>query len=93
MGLDMYFYKKGYIELDEYRSLKDRELFDYIRIECGVKYDNEEYGKEVPLNKRQVNKILKYMNKHNEYGRYNTLIAEMGYLKENNQTVYMSADW
>lgn len=93
MGLDIWFSKKGFIDLNEYGSTRDRDLFDYITTECGVKYGNEEYGQNIPLTKRQVSKILKYLNKHNEYGRYNTLIAEMGYLKENNQTVYMSADW
>ena len=93
MGLDIYFYKKDYVEIDEYGSSRKRELFDYMTTECGVKYSDEDYGKEIPLTKRQVNKLLRYMNKYNEYGQYNRLISEIGYLKENNQTVYMSADW
>jgi len=30
MGLDMYFYKKGFVQLDEYGRSRNRELFDYI---------------------------------------------------------------
>lgn len=93
MGLDLYFYKKGFVQLDEYGRSRNRELFEYITKECGVKYGDEEYGKEIALNKRQVNKILRYLNKNNNNGQYCQLIADIGYAKENDQTVYISADW
>lgn len=93
MGLDLYFYKKGFVELDIYGGSKNRELFEYITEKCGVIYGDEEYAKEIALNKRQVNKILRYLNKNNDNGEYSQLITDIGYAKENNQTVYISANW
>lgn len=93
MGLDLYFYKKGFVELNVHGNSRDRELFEYMIEKCGVVYGNEEYGKEIALTKTQVNKILKYLNKNNDNGQYNRLIADIGYAKENNETVYISADW
>lgn len=93
MGLDINFYKKGFVEVDYKFRTRDRDLFEYITEKCGVKYGDEEYGKEIALNKRQVNKILRYLNKNNDNGQYCQLIADIGYAKENDQTVYISADW
>lgn len=93
MGLDMNFYKKDYVEIDYNFRTRDRELFDYITTKCGVKYGDDEYSKYIVLNKRQINKIIKYMSKHNENGIYSNAIAEMNTLKEKNEKVYMCADW
>lgn len=56
-------------------------------------YGDEEYGKYVRLNKRQVNKLIRYMSKNNEYSRYSNMIAELNTLKENNKAIYVNADW
>ena len=58
-----------------------------------VQYGDNEYSEYVRLNKRQVNKIIKYMSKHNEYGMYNNTIAQLSTCKENNIAVYFIADW
>lgn len=93
MGLDINFYKKDIVEIDEYFSTRDRELFDYITTKCGVVYGNEQYGKQVKLTKKQVEKIINYMGKHNQYGGYSHMIAELTTLKEEKKEIYMSADW
>ena len=93
MGLDIYFYKKDMVEIDEYFGTRDRELFEHITTECGVKYGGEEYGRYIRLNKRQINKIVRYMGKHNKYGKYSKLISELTTLKEEGKEIYMSADW
>lgn len=93
MGLDINFYKKDIVEIDEYFNTRNRDLFEYITTKCGVVYGNEQYGKNVRLTKRQINKIINYMAKHNEYGNYNKIIASLTTLKEEGKEVYMSADW
>ena len=93
MGLDINFYKKDIVEVDEYFGTRDRELFDYITGKCGVVYGDAQYGKYVKLTKGQVTKIINYMGKHNQHGRYNKLIAELTTLKEEHKEIYMSADW
>lgn len=91
MGLDMNFYKKDFVEIDQNFYTRDRELFEYIK--TFVQYGDNEYSEYVRLNKRQVNKIIKYMSKHNEYGMYNNTIAQLSTCKENNIAVYFIADW
>lgn len=91
MGVDINFYKKDFVELQYNFRTRDRELLEYIT--TFKKYGDEEYAEYVSLNKREINKIIKYMCKNNEYGKYNTMIAELNTSKENGQTVYMCADW
>lgn len=91
MGVDINFYKKDYVELDSYFRTRDRELLEYIR--TFMEYGENEYGECIRLNKRQVNKIIKYMSKNNEYGRYDNLISKLNTCKENNQAVFVCADW
>ena len=91
MGVDINFYKKDFVELQYNFITRDRELLEYIR--TFKKYGDEEYGKHITLNKREINKIIKYMSKNNTYGKYSTMIAELNTSKENGQTVYMCADW
>ena len=93
MGLDMNFYKKDFVELDSYFGTRNKELFNFIIEKCGLVYGNDEYEKYVKLNKTQLNKIIKYMNKNNNHGIYTNTIAEIGFAKENNQDVYICADW
>ena len=93
MGLDINFYKKDLVEIDYSFKTRDRELFNFITAKAGVKYGDDEYSTPVRLTKRQANKIIKYMAKNNEYGRYSNLIAGMTALKEQNKDIYMEADW
>lgn len=91
MGVDINFYKKDYVEVDYNFHTRDRELLEFIR--NFMTYGDEEYGKYVRLNKRQVNKLIRYMSKNNEYSRYSNMIAELNTLKENNKAIYVNADW
>ena len=91
MGLDMNFYKKDFVEVDSSFHTRDKELFNFIT--TFVNYGDNEYSEYIRLNKRQINKIIKYLCKNNTYGRYNSTIAELNTCKENNQDVYICADW
>ena len=91
MGLDMNFYKKDFVEVDHNFHTRDRELFEYIT--NFVCYGDNEYSQYVRLNKRQINKVIKYMSKNNKYGNYNNTIAQLNTCKENNIAIYINADW
>ena len=90
MGLDLNFYKKDYKELS-FKDFRDWDLFDDIRKK--VTYGDEEYGKYIKLNKRQINYVVKCLSKHNKCGEYTNVIGEIMSCKENNEPVYLEADW
>ena len=91
MGVDINFYKKDYVELTDYFHTRDKDLLYFIR--TFKQYGDEEYGKYIRLTKKDINKIIKYMSKKDNYGAYNQMIAELMKAKENNEIVYVCADW
>lgn len=94
MGLDMNFYKKGFVELDYSFVTRDRDLFDFITEECGIKYGDEEYGKYVEIPPDKLDKVISYIAKRNrEFGNCSYLLAELVTCKEQGETVYINADW
>lgn len=93
MGLDIYFEKKDFVDLDLDYGGKDRDLFDYINIKVLTGYREAKYLGRVKLKKSEIRKILKYMYKHNENNVYNKLIFELNKALEDNTDIYFSASW
>lgn len=95
MSLDLNFYKKDYVEIEDWNvngTIKDRRVLEEILSVLGMEKDNVN-GDFIEIPKDKVLEVVAVIGQRNEDGFLNGIIGEMITLYTKGEAVYFNGSW